>query len=348
MKLVFYDDQSNPASVPGIYTKLLDVDKVDLVVGGYATNMVAPAMPVIIQHNKVFIGLLALGVNSEFKYPRYFSMAPTGGPDPKAAISKGFFDVAMAQTPKPQTIAIAAADAEFSSRAAEGARENAKAAGLRVVYDKSYPPTTTDYSPIMRAIQATNPDIVFVGSYPPDSVGMVRAANEIGLKTKLFGGGMVGLQATVIKTQLGSMLNGILNYDFWLPVPKMQFAGVNDVIKRYQAKAAGQGVDPFGYYMAPWSYAYLQVLADAVNATKSLDDGKLADYLRQNTFKTVVGDVKFGPNGEWAEPRVISIQFHDIKGNDAEQFREMNTQTVLWPTDYASGKLIYPYSDVRK
>jgi branched-chain amino acid transport system substrate-binding protein len=100
--------------------------------------------------------------------------------------------------------------------------------------------------------------------------------------------------------------------------------------------------------MAPWSYGYLQVLADAVNATKSLDDGKLADYIRQNTFKTVVGDVKFGPNGEWAEPRVISIQFHDIKGNDAEQFREMNTQTVLWPEGYTSGKLIYPYDAARK
>jgi branched-chain amino acid transport system substrate-binding protein len=321
---------------------------VDLVVGGYATNMLAPAMPVIIQHNKVFIGLLGLAVNSEFKYSRYFSMTPTGGPDPKSAISKGFFDVAMAQNPKPQTIAITAADAEFSRNAADGARENAKAAGLTIVYDKTYPPTTTDYTPIVRAIQATNADIVFVGSYPPDTVGIVRAANEVGLKAKVFGGGMVGLQATVIKAQLGPMLNGILNYDFWLPVPKMQFAGVNEVIQSYQAKAAGQGVDPFGYYMAPWSYGYLQVLAQAVTATKSLDDGVLAEYIRQNTFKTVVGDVTFGPNGEWAEPRVISIQFHDIKGNDPEQFRAMNTQTVLWPTEYASGKLIYPYGDAMK
>ena len=348
VKLVFYDDQSTPSTVPGIYTKLLDVDKVDLVVGGYATNMVAPAMPVVIQHNKTFIGLLALGVNSEFSYPRYFSMAPTGGPDPKVAISKGFFETAMAQSPKPETIAIAAADAEFSSRAAEGARAQAKAAGLKIVYDKSYPPTTTDYSPIVRAIQATNPDIVFVGSYPPDTVGMVRAANEIGLKTKIFGGGMVGLQATVIKAQLGPMLNGILNYDFWLPVPKMHFEGVDDLIKRYQEKAAGQGIDPFGYYMAPWAYGYLQVLAQAVEATKSLDDETLADYLRKNTFKTVVGEVKFGPNGEWAEPRVVSIQFHDIKSNDPEQFREMNTQTLIAPADYASGKLIYPYTEAKK
>ena len=69
VKLITYDDQSNPANVPGIYTKLLDVDKVDLVVSGYATNMVAPAMPVVMQKGKTFIGLFALDVNSEFHYP---------------------------------------------------------------------------------------------------------------------------------------------------------------------------------------------------------------------------------------------------------------------------------------
>ena len=347
VKLVFYDDQSTPSTVPGIYTKLLDVDKVDLVVGGYATNMLVPAMPVVIQHNKVFLGLLGLGVNATFTYPKYFSMTATGGPDPRISISEGFFQTAMAQSPKPETIAIAAADAEFSSRAAEGAREQAKKLSLKIVYDKSYPPNTTDYTPIVRAIQATNPDIVFVGSYPPDSVGMIRAANEVGLKTKIFGGGMVGLQSTSIKSQLGPMLNGILNYDFWLPVPKMHFEGVDDLIKRYQEKAAGQGIDPFGYYMAPWAYAYLQVLAQAVEATKGLDDEKLGDYIRKTTFKTVLGDIRFGSNGELAASRVITIQFHDIKSNDAEQFREMRTQAVIAPAEYASGKLIYPYTAAR-
>ena len=172
-------------------------------------------------------------------------------------------------------------------------------------------------------------------------------ANEVGLKAKVFGGGMVGLQATVIKAQLGPMLNGILNYDFWLPVPKMHFEGVDDLIKRYQEKAAGQGIDPFGYYMAPWAYAYLQVLAQAVEATKSLDDEKLADYIRKSTFKTVVGDVKFGSNGEIAEPRVVTVQFHDVKNNDPEQFREMGTQALIAPAEYASGKLIYPYTDAK-
>ena len=348
VKLVYYDDQSNPSTVPQIYTKLLDVDKVDLVIGGYATNMLAPAMPVVMAHNKVFVGLLGLAVNSEFHYPRYFVMAPTGGLDSKASITQGFFEVAAQQNPKPKTLALVAADAEFARNGADGARANAKKIGLDIVYDKTYPPSTTDYSPIIRAIQATNPDVVCVASYPPDSVGMIRAANEVGLKTKLFGGAMVGLQATAIKTQLGTLLNGIVNYDFWLPVPKMQFAGVNDLIKRYQEKAASAGVDPLGYYMAPWAYAQLQLLAQAIEATKSIDDAKLSDYIGKNTFQTVVGDVKYGPNGEWAEPRVVQVQFHDVKGNDLEQFRTLAAQTVVAPAAYASGKVIYPYTDAKK
>jgi branched-chain amino acid transport system substrate-binding protein len=346
VKLVFYDDQSSPSTVPGLYTKLLDVDKVDLIVGGYATNMLAPAMPVVIQKKKLFIGLLGLAVNTEFDYPNYFAMIPSG-PDAKPAFTKGFFDVAMAQNPKPQTVAIVAADAEFSRNASDGAHENAKAAGLKLVYDRTYPPSTTDFAPIVRAIQAANPDLVVICSYPLDSVGMVRAANEIGLRPKMMGGAMVGLQATVFKTQLGPLLNGIVNYDFWLPVPKMDFPGVADLMKKYQARAGAEGVDPLGYYMAPWGYAQFEVLGQAIAATKSLDDDKLADYVRKTTFKTVVGDVKFGPKGEWAQSRVLQVQFQGIKGNDVGQFKDISTQVVVAPADYKSGNVIYPYEKAK-
>lgn len=131
--LVHYDDQSNPSTVPGIYTKLLDVDKVDLVISGYATNMVAPAIPVVMQKNKPFVSLFALDANAEFKYPKYFSFIPTGGPDPKAVLTEGFFQVAAAQRPKPQTVTLAGDDAEFSHNAMEGARTNAKNYGFKVV-----------------------------------------------------------------------------------------------------------------------------------------------------------------------------------------------------------------------
>ncbi|MGP0089092.1 MAG: amino acid ABC transporter substrate-binding protein [Xanthobacteraceae bacterium] len=346
VKLVYYDDQTSAASVPGIYTKLLDVDKVDLVIGGYGTNMLAPAMPVVIQKKKMLIGLFGLAVNSEFHYPEYFAMIPSG-PSPKQAFAKGFFDLALAQDPKPQTVAIVAADAEFSANAADGARENATAAGLKIVYDKKYPPSTTDFGPIVRAIQATNPDLVVICSYPPDSVGMVKSVNEVGLKPKMIGGAMVGLQATVFKTQLGPLLNGFVNYDFWLPVPKMDFPGVTDFIKKYQAKAASEGVDPLGYYIGPWAYAQMQVLQQAVEATKSLDDAKLADYIRANAFNTVVGEVKFGADGEWAQSRVLQVQFHNIKDGSIGQFKDLSAVAVVSPAAYESGKLIYPYEKAK-
>ena len=346
VKLVYYDDQTNPASVPGLYQKLLDIDKVDIVIGGYGTNLLAPTMPVVIQKKKMLIGLFGMAVNSEFNYPNYFSMIPLG-PSPKLAGSKGFFEAALAQNPKPETVAIVAADAEFPINGSEGARENIKGTGLKIVYDKRYPPATTDFAPIVRAIQATNPDIVAIFSYPPDSVGMIRAINEIGFRPKMIGGGMVGLQATAIKTQLGPLLNGFVNYDFWLPIDKMNFPGVTEFMKRYQARAPAEGVDALGYYIAPWAYAQMQVLEQAVTATKSLDDDKLADYIRATTFKTVVGDVKFGERGEWAESRVLQVQFQHIKGNDVGQFRDISTQVVVAPAEYKSGDMIYPYANAK-
>jgi branched-chain amino acid transport system substrate-binding protein len=242
VKLIYYDDQSNPATVPGIYTKLLDIDKVDLLIGPYATAQIAPAMPIVIQRNKLFIALLGLAVNSEFDYPNYFVMIPSG-PDPKPAFTKGFFDIAMAQAPKPRTVAIVAADQEFSRNGSDGARENAKKAGLRIVYDKTYPPSTTDFAPIVRAVAAINPDLLVICSYPPDSVGLVRSINEIGFKPKMVGGGMVGLQATALKAQLGAALNGFVNFDFWLPVPKIDFPGIDTLLQKYQARAQAEGVD---------------------------------------------------------------------------------------------------------
>jgi len=342
VKLVFYDNQSNAANVPGIYTKLLDIDHVDLVISGYSTNMAAPAMPIAMAHNKLFVSLFCLAINGEFHYPRYFSMLPTG-PDPKHAFSHGYFDLAMAQRPKPETLAIVAADAEFARNASDGARDNAKEAGLKIVYDRTYPPTTTDYTPIVRAVRATNPDIIYVASYPTDTAGILRAASEVGLQAKMFGGNMVGLQTTALKTQLGSLLNGIVVNENWLPAPTMQFPGVLEFLDRYQAKAAAEGVDPLGYFLPPWAYARMQLIEQAVEATRSIDDAKLADYFRGHNFKTIVGDFGFSKDGEWAVPRIVWTQFQNIKGNDLAQFKDPATEVVVLPAEFKSGVLIYPY-----
>ncbi len=350
VELVYYDDKSSPSEVPGIYSKLLDADKVDLVVSGYATNQVAPAMPIVIRKGKTFISLFGLDVNDKFKYPKYFSILPTGQ-DTKGSFTKGFFDAAAAQNPKPKTVALTMADAEFSQNACEGARANAKKHGFKVVYDKAYPPPpkTTDFAPIVRAIKAVNPDLVVVCAYPLDSVGMVLAANEIGLNPKMFGGALVGLQATFFKDKLKGKLNGIVNYETWVPDKKQMYDGTEAFFKEYQSRAKAAGVDLLGYYLGGWGYAQMQVLGDAIKGAKSIDDNKLAAYLKTATFKTVMGPIKFGAKGEWAQRRMMTVQYHDIKDDaDLETWRGMSYQTVLEPKDLETGKVIYPYEKARK
>jgi branched-chain amino acid transport system substrate-binding protein len=345
VELVHYDDQSNPATIPGIYTKLLDVDKVDLVISGYATNMVAPAIPIVMQKKKLFVGLFALDANAEFKYPKYFSFIPTGGPDPKAVLTEGFFQVAAAQRPKPQTVALAGDDAEFSHNAMEGARTNAKKYGFKIVYDRNYPPNTTDYSPIVRAIGATNADLVVICSYPLSSAGIVQSASELGLKPKMFGGGMVGLQATVFKAKLKGKLNGIVNFETWVPSPKLM-APAASFFAKYQARAPKLGIDPLGYYLGGWGYARLQVLADAIAGAKSINDDKVADYLRSRSFDTIMAsNIKFGKNGEWTRSAMLQVQYHGITdAANLDTWRGMTSQTVLTPAELKTGEVIFPYA----
>jgi branched-chain amino acid transport system substrate-binding protein len=342
VKLTCFDDQSKPDTVPPLYEKLISVDKVDFVVSGYGTNQIAPAMPIAMQHDKLFFGLFGLAVNSEFHYPKYFSMLPSG-PDPKHSFAEPFFKVALAANPKPKKLALLAEDSEFPKNASEGIHDIAKDNKLDIVYDKTYPPGTPDFTPIVHAIQATNPDMVFVASYPPGSIGMLRAATEAGLKTQFFGGGMVGLQFTPVKLQFGPKLNGVIDYDWWIPSQTMQFPGILDFLKIYQAKADAAGVDPLGWYLPPFAYAYLQILGDAITGANSTDQNKVAEYMHKTTFKTIVGDIAFGPDGEWTKPRVIEVQWQGIKGNTLDDFKDTKTEVILTPDEFKNGTVVQPY-----
>jgi branched-chain amino acid transport system substrate-binding protein len=347
VEFVYYDDQSNPTNVPGIYTKLISVDKVDLLLGPYATNMAAAAMPVIMENHKLTVTMMAVSVNRHFNYSNYFSMLSTG-PDGVRAFTKGFFDLAAEQKPKPQTVAMLSGDAEFSRTSADGARENAAADDFKIIYDKSYPPATTDFAPTVRAIQAVNPDVVFVAAYPPDTVGIVRAAHEIGLKPKMFGGTMIGLLITPIKTQLGPILDGLVIMQSFVPAPSFNFPGVADVLKRYRAVAVGEKIDPLGHGFVPFGYAAGQVLAQAVEGTKSFDPDKLGAYMHSHKFETIVGEVQYGADGEWTRGRTMFTQFRNVAPNDFEQFADGKVEPVLWPPEYKTGDMIYPYADAQK
>jgi branched-chain amino acid transport system substrate-binding protein len=301
VELVCYDDHANASLVPGIYKWLMDEDKVDLVIGGYGTNTILPAIPLIMERQRFFVGLMGLGVNNTLAYPNYFAMIPTG-PDPNAALTEGFFALAATQKPRPYTVALVSADAEFSRNPILGAKDNAKKYGFAIVYEATYPLTTQNFTPVIDAVAKGNCDLLFLCSYLADSIGLVRAVRAHSFRPKMVGGGMIGPQNTAVKTTLGPLLNGFVNYEYWQPAPSMMFPGVQQFLKTYQARAGEAGVDLLGHYMAPFAYAQMQVVAQAVKATGGLDDARISKYARDSTFDTVVGTVKFGANGEWAEP----------------------------------------------
>jgi branched-chain amino acid transport system substrate-binding protein len=258
VELVCIDDRTDSTSVADLYRKLIEEQGVDLLLGGYGNNSISPAMPVAMEHRKFFVGLMGLGVNNSLAYDRYFAMIPTG-PDPNSALTAGFFDAVSRQGPKPQSVAILAADADFTKNPIAGARANAARHALNVVSETKYSLATQDFSAILEEVGHVHPDILFLCSYLNDSVGLVRALAKSDLNPVLVGGAMIGPQSTAVQSQLGPALNGMVNYEYWLPTPTMNFPGVSRLIATYQERAKGTPADALGYYVAPFAYAQLQV-----------------------------------------------------------------------------------------
>jgi branched-chain amino acid transport system substrate-binding protein len=275
VEFVRYDDEGNADNVPRIYERLIDEHAVDLVIGGYGTNTLLPAMPLIVERERFFVGLMGLGVNNALLYPNYFAMIPTG-PDPNAALTEGFFALAVEQTPRPEAVALVSAAAEFSRNPVLGAKTNAEKYGIQVVHEATYPLSTEDFAPVIDAIARSGSDLLFLCSHLADSVGLARTIRSHHFRPKMVGGGMIGPQNTAVRTQLGPLLNGFVNYEYWAPVPKMMFPGVQELLNTYQEQSAEAGVDLLGHHMAPLAYAQMQVVAQAVEATDGFDDASLS------------------------------------------------------------------------
>jgi len=339
VELVVYDDKSSASETPAIYSKLLDVDKVDLLFAPYATVPTAPLMPLVKQRGLLLIGNFSFQVNSKVGHDMWFNNSPWGPADSWAA---SFLEIGQKAGGK--TVALLAADQEFAQNLAQTARDVAKRLNMPIVYDQAYPPNTVEYSSILRALKATKPDIVYVASYPQESAGILRAVNEIGIGDNV----KVGLQFGAVMENLGSLLNGVVNYNTWLPEPSMYHEGTKAFFDIYTKRAIEAKVDPLGYYLAPFGYASGQLIEQAIKAVGSLDQKALAKYLHENTFKTIVGPITFAADGERKESATLQAQFRGIVDKNIEQFRQPGKQVILFPPNLKSGDLVAPFEAARK
>jgi branched-chain amino acid transport system substrate-binding protein len=345
VELVVYDDKSSAAETPAIYSKLIDVDKVDLLFSPYATVPTAPIMPLVKQRGMVLIGNFSFQINSKIGHDLWFNVAPWGPADSWAA---AFLDIGQKAGGK--TVALLTADQEFAQNLATTAREVATKRNMPIVYDQAYPPNTVEFSGIIRALKAAKPDIVYVASYPPDSAGILRAINEIGIgdNVKLFGGGMVGLQFGPVMENLGSLINGVVNFNTWLPEPSMYYDGTKAFFETYAKRAVEAKVDPLGYYLAPFGYAQGQLIEAAVTAVGSLDQKAIGKYLHENEVKTIVGPISFSADGERKVTATLQAQFQGIVDKNMDQFKKPGKQVILFPPNLKSGELVTPFESARK
>jgi branched-chain amino acid transport system substrate-binding protein len=345
VELFVYDDKSSAAETPAIYSKLIDVDKVDLLFSPYATVPTAPIMPLVKQRGMVLIGNFSFQINSKIGHDMWFNVAPWGPADSWAA---AFLDIGQKAGGK--TVALLTADQEFAQNLATTAREVATKRNMPIVYDQAYPPNTVEFSGIIRALKAAKPDVVYVASYPPDSAGILRAINEIGIgdNVKLFGGGMVGLQFGPVMENLGSLVNGVVNFNTWLPEPSMYYDGTKTFFETYSKRAVEAKVDPLGYYLAPFGYAQGQLIEAAVKATGSLDQKAIAKYLHENEVKTIVGPISFAADGERKVTATLQAQFQGIVDKNMDQFKKPGKQVILFPPNLKSGELVTPFEAARK
>lgn len=345
VEVIVYDDQSAPSNVPGIYSKLVDVDQVDFLFTPYGANLTATIMPFVRQRDHLAIGILTLASNDTVQHDKFFQAAPWG-PDGATNWARGFFDVA--NDIGVERMAILAADTEFSKTAAEGGRRVCEETGIEVVDFQMYPPTNRDFSAILRNISAADPEAVFICSYPADSTAIIRGIDEIGVgdNVRLFGGGMVGPQYASLMDSLGPALNGILNFHLYVPEPTLQFQGIESFLSRYEPIARERQLDPLGYYIPPYTYAAGQIIAAGIEATGSTDRGDVAAWLHANPVDTVVGQISFDELGNWTERRVLMIQFQGVDDSGLDQFRQPGREVVINPGSVKSGDLV-PFMDAR-
>lgn len=344
VELVVYDDKSSASETPAIYSKLLDVDKVDLLFAPYATVPTAPLMPLVKQRGMLLIGNFSFQVNSKVGHDMWFNNAPWGPADSWAS---AFMDVGQKVGGK--SIAILAADQEFAQNVAKTAKDVATKRSIPIVFEQNYPPSTVEFSAIVRSVKAAKPDMVYIASYPPDSAALLRAINEIGIgdNVKILGGGMVGLQFGPVMQSMGSLLNGVVNYNTWLPEKSMEYPGVKEFFEKYSKRAIEAKVDPLGFYLAPFGYAMGQLVEQAVTATKGLDQKALAKHLRDNEHTTIVGKMAFSADGEWKTSGVVLAQFRGIADKNIDQFRSPGKQVILFPDKLKTGEPIAPFEKAR-
>jgi branched-chain amino acid transport system substrate-binding protein len=317
---VLLDDQSKPELTRSLYEKLITVDKVDLIIGPYATSGILAAMGVAQRYQKVYVHH-SFGMPHLAKYEMHFPTAAFG-PEPNRTLPTTVFDGLAATSKPPKTVAILTSKFPSAQFQSSGAKDVAEKRGLKVVLYLEYEFGTRDWGALAARVKDANPDFLWVGALGLDGNQLLEAMKKLEYAPPrhfhlfpapgpLAGApdGKLALSSTVFEEH----------------PPFTNNPGAAKLIPLFRERATKANV-PYTYVdtQVAGSFAAWQVLEAAVNATKSLDDKAMGQWLRKNRVDTIIGKLRFdGPNNY---------------GDDLFKVKQVQDGkwVVVWPREFAA------------
>jgi branched-chain amino acid transport system substrate-binding protein len=315
VKLMHYDDGSRNAGTVAGFTKLIEEDKVDLLVGPYSSALTLNASLVAEKHN---IPMVATAASAEEIWSRGLKNI-FGTDTPAASYMEG---ISVARDAGAKTAALIYAKTEFGTEVAEGVRRNAQEGGIKLLLDQGYAPEQRDFSAIARQLAELDADVVLGVSYLEDSIEIVRALKRANVKPKMLAF-TVGPALREFGDALGGDAEGVVGVVQWLrSVPE---PGAQDFAYRYrQTYGENPGVH------AVIGYSAGQVLEAAVRLAGTTHHDAVREQLRTMYFRSLMGRYKVSETGRQEGKRNYVLQWQD------------DDRRLIAPEQVAERKLIYP------
>ena len=318
LELKLYDDKSSAGTADRLYERLITDDKVDLLIGPYSSLVTTAIAPLI---NKYKMATIEPGASDPSIY----------GPGNKwniqgTASSLRYLDQVMpaAKQHGAKTVALLGLESAFTLACYHAREAQAKELGMKIVYRTTYSLPLPSFASIALAIKHAHPDVVVACTYYPDAVGITRALHEQGFAPQFLAETVGPVEAPYLKA-LGPLANRVLTNTGWWT--NFKTPGNQDFIAGYKAM---YHQDPD--YHAATGYAAIEVLGDAVEATKSLDQAKLRDWLLAHQVETIQGTFKINENG-------LSLGYVQ----DLLQWQD-GVLKLVYPAADAEAKLMFPYT----
>jgi len=315
VRLIYYDDKSDPNTGVQLYEKLITSDMVDLIVGPYSSGVTSAVSTVAEKHHMVMLGPEAADVKIYTRGYKYNFQAQT------QAGRYMLGALALAKANGYKTLALLAEDTAFPKAVSAEVGRMAGEYGLKVVFDETYPKGSSDFSALLTKVKQIAPDVLFANSYLPDSQGILRQCHELGIEAKMFAVA-VGAAEPEFRN-LGPSAEYVFGATQWAST--MPRTGNPAFVEAYQRKF-NRAPD----YHSAANYASMQVLEAAVKQVGSLDQDKLAAAVSKLKLDTVYGRFEVDPRG-------VQIGF-----TSALLQWQKGKQVLVWPDDVAKGNPILP------